>query len=213
MLTIHGGRTGVLWQDLEKQAAASRAQNKRCLLLVPEQYTLQAEKNLIKGLNLPGFFDIEVFSYSRFIQRLFLLYNPMQQKRVDGNGKNIAIHAEYPVGNYSEPAALLRDAQHNEMQEYSHDYRLFSQIAQQEGFDEIAKLFKLIAEIEHTHSQRFMQYADLLDSGRLFSETEHTAWLCLNCGHIHTGTQAPGICPVCTHPQGYFIRAQQTIGA
>jgi rubrerythrin len=155
------------------------------------------------------------------LQKLFLFTAEQEKEHAELfyhrlaplNGKNIAIHAEYPVGNYSEPAALLRDAQHNEMQEYSHDYRLFSQIAQQEGFDEIAKLFKLIAEIEHTHSQRFMQYADLLDSGRLFSETEHTAWLCLNCGHIHTGTQAPGICPVCTHPQGYFIRAQQTIGA
>ena len=91
MLTIHGGRTGILWQELEKQVAASRAQNTRCLLLVPEQYTLQAEKNLIKGLNLPGFFDIEVFSYSRFIQRLFSAHNPENRTRVDGNGKNIAL--------------------------------------------------------------------------------------------------------------------------
>lgn len=128
------------------------------------------------------------------------------------SGSNIAIHAEYPVGIRSDPAALLRDAEHNEMQEYSHDYRLFSQIAQQEGFEEIATLFKLIAQIEHTHSQRFMQYADLLESGRLFAENEHTAWLCLNCGHVHTASQAPGICPVCTHSQGYFVRAQQTVG-
>lgn len=91
MLTIHGGRTGILWATLEKQVALSRSENKRCLLLVPEQYTLQAEKNLLHGLKLPGFFDIEVFSYSRFIQRLFLMHNPEGRTRVDGSGKNIAL--------------------------------------------------------------------------------------------------------------------------
>ena len=91
MLTIHGGRTGRLWQALEKQVAASRGENTRCLLIVPEQYTLQAEKDLIAGLSLPGFFDIEVFSYSRFIQRMFMLHNPDGRTRVSGSGKNIAI--------------------------------------------------------------------------------------------------------------------------
>lgn len=91
MLTIHGGRGAALWSALEKEVKEARDRNTRCLLIVPEQYTLQAEKDLLKGLRLKGFFDIEVFSYSRFIQRLFLLYNPGQQKRVDGNGKNIAM--------------------------------------------------------------------------------------------------------------------------
>lgn len=91
MLTIHGGRGAELWSALEKEIKKAREQNICCLLIVPEQYTLQAEKDLLKGLSLKGFFDIEVFSYSRFIQRLFLLYNPEQQKRVDSNGKNIAM--------------------------------------------------------------------------------------------------------------------------
>ncbi len=129
------------------------------------------------------------------------------------NGRNIAIEAEYPVGNYPDPLALLKDAQHNEMQEYSHDYRLFSETAQQEGFDEIAALFRLIAQIERTHSERFAQYARWLEAGQLFKDAPSTAWLCLNCGHIHTGGSAPEICPVCRHEQGYFVRAQQSIGA
>lgn len=124
------------------------------------------------------------------------------------NGRNIEIgSAAYPIGDYEEPLALLRDAQHNEMQEYSHDYRLFSETAQQEGFKDIAALFSMIAEIEKTHADRFGRYADLLESGRLFSENGQTAWLCLNCGHVHYGLQAPGVCPVCRHEQGYFVRA------
>ena len=52
-----------------------------------------------------------------------------------------------------------------------------------------------------------------LEAGQLFKENQSTAWLCLNCGHVHTGESAPEICPVCRHEQGYFVRAQQSISA
>lgn len=90
MLTIHGGRIRRLWPHLLKTVEASRSANIRCVLLVPEQYTLQAERDLISGLDLPGFFDIEVFSLSRFVQRLFDQYNA-GKVRIDANGKNIAM--------------------------------------------------------------------------------------------------------------------------
>ena len=149
------------------------------------------------------------------LQRLFLFTAGQEREHAElfyghlslFNGQNISIAAAYPIGDYDEPLALLRDAQHNEMQEYSHDYRLFAETAQQEGFREIAALFTMISEIEKTHSDRFARYADLLESGRLFSDPTPTAWLCLNCGHIHHGPQAPGVCPVCRHEQGYFIRS------
>lgn len=123
------------------------------------------------------------------------------------NGQNIGIQADYPVGNYENPLELLRDAQHNEMQEYSHDYRLFSEMAKQEGFQPVGILFANVAAIEKTHSDRFARYAELMESGRLFREETETAWLCLNCGHIHYAKEAPANCPVCRHEQGYFVRA------
>lgn len=122
------------------------------------------------------------------------------------NGQNITIHADYPVGNYEQPIDLLRDAQHNEMQEYSHDYRLFAEAAKQEGFQSVEYLFSKIAEIEKTHSDRFGRYAEWMEGGRLFREETETAWLCLNCGHVHYGKEAPNNCPVCRHEQGYFVR-------
>ena len=90
MLTIHGGRTRRLWPHLLKTLAASREENIRCILLVPEQYTLQAERDLIDGLHLPGFFDIEVVSLSRFVQRLFQQYSGGRVS-INENGKNIAM--------------------------------------------------------------------------------------------------------------------------
>ena len=66
--------------------------------------------------------------------------------------------------------------------------------------------FRQIAEIEKTHGNRFAYLADLLDQGRLFSSESKTAWMCLNCGYIYEGTEAPRLCPVCEHDQGYYIR-------
>ena len=90
MLTIHGGRTRRLWPRLLETLAASRQENIRCILLVPEQYTLQAERDLIADLHLPGFFDIEVFSLSRFVQRLFQQYCG-GRVAINDSGKNIAM--------------------------------------------------------------------------------------------------------------------------
>lgn len=148
------------------------------------------------------------------LERLFL-YTAGQEKEhaeifygylTPANGKNISVQAEYPVGNYEDAALLLKDAQHNEMQEYSQEYRRFSEIAAQEGFAEIAAAFRNIAEIEKTHSDRFGRYLELYEGGRLFTEPQESGWLCLNCGHVHYGTNAPEICPVCRHEQGYFVR-------
>ena len=90
MLTIHGGRMRRLWPRLQEAISSSRGENIRCILLVPEQYTLQAERDLISGLRLPGFFDIEVFSLSRFVQRLFQQYSGGRVS-INDNGKNIAM--------------------------------------------------------------------------------------------------------------------------
>ena len=124
------------------------------------------------------------------------------------NGQEIALgDAGYPVGNYQEALVLLRDAQRNEWNEYENIYRSFAQVASEEGFSSIGRLFTNIAAIEKTHSDRFAQYAEWVQGNALFNEPQPVAWLCLNCGHIHTGTGAPNICPVCQHDQGYFIRA------
>lgn len=91
MLTIHGGRTRRLWNALLGHVAVSRGAGRKCVLLVPEQYTLQAERSLIAGLGIEGFFDIEALSLSRFTQRLLSLNNREGGARVDAVGKSIAV--------------------------------------------------------------------------------------------------------------------------
>ena len=165
------------------------------------RYTFAAGQCSAKGLYVLE--RLFLFTAGQEKEHAELFYNHLAPL----SGQNIALDAAYPVGNYPDPNALLRDAEHNEMQEYSHDYKQFAEAAKQENFPEIAALFQLIAKIEKTHADRFARYAALVESGALFTEPQETQWLCLNCGHIHTAASAPLQCPVCRHEQGYFVRA------
>lgn len=118
----------------------------------------------------------------------------------------IAVDGTYPVDISKDVAKLLRFAQHNEFQEYDVDYKGFAQVAAQEGFANIANTFNSIAEIEKTHGERFGRAAEMLENDTLFVSSLEEEWMCLNCGHVVKATKAPPACPVCKHPQGYFVR-------
>jgi len=123
-------------------------------------------------------------------------------------GGNINVDGNYPVDIHDSIIALLRSAQHNEYQEYEHDYAEFARIAKEEGFDKISNTFRMIADVERTHGERFEQFADMLENKTLFVSDVETQWMCLNCGYISKGKVAPQVCPVCFHDQGYFIRVE-----
>lgn len=126
-------------------------------------------------------------------------------------GENIHIDGSYPVENGAwTPDRLLRSAQHNEYEEANTIYPSFAAVAREEGFLAVASTFEMIAAIEKTHGDRFGLLARRAEESRLFTAQEEVPWLCLNCGHVHYGTQAPPICPVCKHAQGYFVRVEGT---
>ena len=116
------------------------------------------------------------------------------------------IDGGYPVDISKSIPELLRMAQHNEMEEHDDVYKTFSEKAKEEGFTKISAAFKMIAEIEKVHGERFGKLADLMEKNQLYVSEVQTTWICLNCGYIHEGTSAPANCPVCNVDQGYFIR-------
>lgn len=122
------------------------------------------------------------------------------------NGETNSFDGGFPVNTTTDVLSLLRAAEHNEYEEYDDVYKEFSQVAKEEGFTKISATFDLIAKIERTHSERFKTFAELLEGGKLFSSDTEESWICLNCGHIHSGKNAPQMCPVCEHEQGFFIR-------
>lgn len=123
-------------------------------------------------------------------------------------GETIAVDGTYPIDISGDIAQLLRSAQHNEFQEFETDYAEFAKVAKEEGFDRISNTFHMIANVEKTHGDRFGMYAGMLEQNQLFVSNVETEWMCLNCGHIYKGTEAPKVCPVCNHDQGYFIRLE-----
>ena len=121
-------------------------------------------------------------------------------------GQNIQIEGSYPVDIYDTVLEVLKAAQHNEYEEFDPVYKTFGDKAMEEGFPQVAASFHQIAKIEKVHGDRFGELAELLEQNKLFISDVECKWMCLNCGHIHEGKEAPGKCPVCHHDRGYFIR-------
>lgn len=124
------------------------------------------------------------------------------------SGENISIDGAYPVDIANSVASLLRMAQHNEYEEHGDVYPNFAKKAEEEGFPAIADSFRQIAEIEKVHGNRFGQFAEWLEDGKLFVSDAEAAWMCLECGHIYRGTEVPPVCPVCHNDRGYFVRLE-----
>lgn len=121
------------------------------------------------------------------------------------SGQTIFVDGGYPVDQQETLVELLQVAEGNERAEYEDVYQAFGDAAKAEGFLEAASTFYQIAEIEHIHQKRFGKLAEMLKHGTYFESEQESSWMCTNCGHIHKGRKAPGVCPVCRHEQGYFL--------
>ena len=115
----------------------------------------------------------------------------------------------YPLDPADDLPAILAAARLHELHEADAVYPAFAETAAAEGFSAEAALFRQIAEIEHSHAERFGTLADLAKQNRLFRDEGSTLWLCTHCGHLHTGSEPPQQCPVCGAVQGYARRAEQ----
>ena len=103
----------------------------------------------------------------------------------------------------------LKDAAAGENYEWTDMYAEFAKVAKEEGFDRIAYLFKAVGDIEKEHEERYLALLANIEGETVFKKEEPVKWQCGNCGHIHVGPTAPGVCPVCDHPQSYFrVRAE-----
>ena len=100
----------------------------------------------------------------------------------------------------------LADAAAGENYEWTDMYKRMAQEAREEGFEELAVKFERVAEVEAAHERRYNKLLESYQNGKTFKEDEPVQWKCNNCGYIHTGTEAPEVCPACAHPQAYFER-------
>ena len=101
-------------------------------------------------------------------------------------------------------AENLKHAAEGENYEWTDMYAGFAKTAEEEGFTELAARFRLVAEIERHHEERYRALLKNVESLEVFKKPDQKIWECRNCGHLHVGNQAPEICPTCAHPQAYF---------
>lgn len=112
-------------------------------------------------------------------------------------------------GSINETPENLKDAADGENYQWTDMYDRMAREAEEEGFTEIAKKFRMVAAIEKHHEERYRKLLKNIDDSIVFSRDGESVWQCRNCGHIVIGKKAPKMCPACEHPQSYFeLRAE-----
>ncbi len=119
-------------------------------------------------------------------------------------GGEVEIKAGYPAGVIGTTLENLKAAADGEKEEWGTLYPSFAEVAQEEGFEEIASVFKEIGEVEEYHERRYRKLAANIKEGRVFKRDETVKWKCNNCGYVHEGREAPELCPACAHPRDYY---------
>lgn len=97
----------------------------------------------------------------------------------------------------------LKDAAEGENYEWTDMYKSFSETAKEEGFDDIAELFRMVGDIEKHHEERYLTLLKKVEDNLVFETEEETIWICRNCGHVYRSKEALEVCPVCKHGKAY----------
>ena len=164
------------------------------------RYSYYASVARKEGLPQIADFFIETAENEKEHAKVFL-------KRLLHHGMNeqvVTIHeAGYPVA-LADTAKNLQYAADGEKEEWTSLYQSFADVAEQEGYKDVATAFRLIAKVEKHHEARYRKLLENVKNQKVFKKDAKTSWICRNCGHIHEGESAPKQCPACEHPQEYF---------
>jgi len=119
-------------------------------------------------------------------------------------GGEVEINATFPAGVIGSTKDNLKAAAQGENYEHTQMYPEFARIAEEEGFQEIAAVFRAIAVAEKQHEKRYLNLLENIEKDRVFKREQPVRWRCRNCGYVYEGTEAPEVCPSCAHPKAYF---------
>ncbi len=119
-------------------------------------------------------------------------------------GGEVEVTAAFPAGVIGTTLENLEAAAAGEEHEFEEMYPEFAKVAEEEGFSEIACVFRAIATSEKQHAKQYRDFIDNLKAGKVFKREDTVVWYCRKCGYIHEGTEPPKKCPACAHPQSYY---------
>jgi rubrerythrin len=119
-------------------------------------------------------------------------------------GGELEITASFPAGVIGTTAENLKAAAGGEHHEWTQLYPAFARTAAEEGFTQVESAFKNISIAEKHHEARYLGLLSNIEAGKVFKKDKKVVWRCRNCGFLHEGPEAPGICPACLHKQEHF---------
>lgn len=119
-------------------------------------------------------------------------------------GGMVEITAAFPAGVIGTTAENLKAAAEGENEEWTDMYPKFADIAEEEGFKEIATMYRMIAKSEAVHEEQYLKLLERVNDGSVFAREEEIEWQCRNCGYVIKSKKAPKKCPACLHDQAYF---------
>ena len=119
-------------------------------------------------------------------------------------GGDVEVTASFPTGPIGTTAENLKAAAAGEHMEWGALYPDFAEVAEKEGFAEIARVFRMISSVESGHEKRYLALLRNIEEGKVFKRDVSMRWRCRNCGYVHEGPGAPEECLACAHPQAYY---------
>ncbi|SRR5574344_546850 len=119
-------------------------------------------------------------------------------------GEAVEITASYPAGKIGTTAENLLAAANGENEEWTELYPHFAEVAEKEGFKDIATSYRIISKVEAEHEKRYRKLLENVNSNSVFEKSEEVEWMCRNCGYVVKSKKAPQLCPACKHSQSYF---------
>jgi rubrerythrin len=112
--------------------------------------------------------------------------------------------ATFPAGRIGTTEENLKAAAEGEHEEWTKLYPGSADVADKEGFPDVAAAFRYISMVEIQHEKRYLKLLENMQKGKVYRKDESTVWKCRNCGYHHEGTEPPMICPTCLHPKSFF---------
>jgi rubrerythrin len=159
------------------------------------RYTFFADRAREEGYQqIADIFDETANQERQHAERLFKLLK----------GGEVEVQASFPAGVIGSTAENLKAGAAGENYEHTEMYPGFAEVAREEGFEGVARIFDAIAVAEKQHEKRYLGLLDNVESGTVFRKDSEVVWRCRNCGYLHTGAEAPTACPACAKERAYF---------
>jgi rubrerythrin len=159
------------------------------------RYTLSAEKAKEEGYEQIAALFLETADNEREHAKRYFSFL---------EGGDVEIQAAYPAGPIGSTLENIRAGAKGENFEHTFLYPGFADVADEEGFPEVARVFRRVAEVEVWHEKRYNKLAKNLEEKSVFKKPEKVLWKCRVCGRVHEGREAPRKCPTCLNPMSYY---------